>query len=127
MEHCKTPTSNTTMIDASNNNNSYRNHQKKKRTTTKRQQLPSPSLTHKHHQHIPSVIITEPNSNQSKTYVYETLKQDEYIPMKNPLGWTKKWTKWFSSCGSERVSQTNLNTSIEVSFKLFILKLAPVQ
>jgi hypothetical protein len=118
MEHRKTPTSNITMIDVSNNNNSHRNHQKKKRAA-KRQQLPA--LTYKH-QHIPSVTITDPNSNLQKTYVYEQLKHGEHLPMKNPLGWTKKWTKWFSSCGSEHVSQTNIHPttiSIEVSYFIY--------
>ncbi|UJR33008.1 hypothetical protein I4U23_020468 [Adineta vaga] len=31
--------------------------------------------------------------------------------MKRPLAWTKKWTKWFSPCGSQRVPRSDINTT----------------
>jgi hypothetical protein len=119
MEHGKALTSSITMIDASNNNNSHHHNRKKKRTA-KRQQLPPSSSLAPKKRHVPSVIITDSNLNSQKIYVSEPLpqKQEEYIPMKKSLAWTKKWTKWFSSCGSERVSHTDLNpiiVSTEVS------------
>lgn len=123
MEHRKAPTTTITMVDASNNNNSHHHNQRKKRTA-KRQTLPSPSLTSKY-QHVPSVIITDPNSKSHKICVRESQEQqDQHIPMKNPLGWTKRWTKWFSSCGTERISQTDSNSPKpprRVSSDLFII------
>jgi hypothetical protein len=119
MEHGKALTSSITMIDASNNNNSHHHNRKKKRTA-KRQQLPPSSSLAPKKRHVPSVIITDSNLNSQKIYVSEPLpqKKEEHIPMKKSLAWTKKWTKWFSSCGSERVSHTDLNpiiVSTEVS------------
>jgi len=126
MEHRKAPTSTITMIDASNNNNSHHHHHhhnQKKRRTAKRQQLLSSSLTPKN-PHVSPVIITDSNLNSQKVYVCEP-EEEEYIPMKNPLAWTKKWTKWFSSCGSERVAEhTVVNPIIipkRVSSYLFII------
>jgi hypothetical protein len=101
MEHRKAPTPNITMIDSTNNNNSH-SHNRRKKRTAKRQQLPSPSKD----QHVSSLIMTDSNSNQEKICVRE--QQQEYMPIKTPLAWTKKWTKWFSSCGSERLSHTDL-------------------
>ncbi len=109
MEHRKPPTPNITMVDSSNNNNSH-NHNRWKKRTTKGHELPSPSKD----QHVSSLLMTDSNSNQQKIYVRE---QQQYIPIKTPLAWTKKWTKWFSSCGSEKISHTDLN-SITVSTRV---------
>ncbi|CAF4328973.1 unnamed protein product [Rotaria sp. Silwood2] len=92
------------MINSTNNNNLHHHDRRNRwtKTTTKGQQLQSPSLILK---------------NQ-----YDQQQQEE-MPMKNPLAWTKKWTKWFSSCGSERISHNNSNSRtqfIEVSRYLFI-------
>jgi hypothetical protein len=122
MEYLKAPTSNITMIDASNNNNSHNHNQKKKRTG-RRRQSPLQSLTSENHHVIP-VIITDSNCNSQKIDAYDQPEEEkEHIPMKNPLAWTKKWTKWFSLCGSERVSHSDLNPITvprEVSSYLFI-------
>ncbi|CAF2408227.1 unnamed protein product [Rotaria sp. Silwood2] len=79
------------MINSTNNNNLHHHDRRNRwtKTTTKGQQLQSPSLILK---------------NQ-----YDQQQQEE-MPMKNPLAWTKKWTKWFSSCGSERISHNNSNS-----------------
>lgn len=107
MEHRKAMTSTITMIESSNNNHSL--HQRKKRTT-KRQQLQPSSLSSipNNDQHSPSVSHTGMNSNHIKTHL--SGQQKENTSMKRPLAWTKKWTKWFSPCGSQRVSRSDSNT-----------------
>jgi hypothetical protein len=108
MEYRKAPTSSIKTIGANINNNSH-HYQHKKKRTAKRQQLPSK------YRHIPAVIITDSNSNPHQIYRCES--QEEHIPMKHLFAWRKKWTQWFSSCGSERVSHTHFNpitASIEV-------------
>ncbi|CAF3674445.1 unnamed protein product [Rotaria sordida] len=103
------------MINSTNNNNlhhhDHRNQWIKK--TPKRQQLPSPSFILKN-QHIPTLFITDSLSNEPKIYTCEQQQQQQgQMSVKNPLAWTKKWTKWFSSCGSERISHTDSNSKIQ--------------
>jgi hypothetical protein len=118
MEHRKALTPSITTIDSSNNNKSHNRNRQKKRTA-KRQQLASSSLT-SNTQHISTIFITDSNRNHKKMDIHE---QQERIPIKNPLGWRKKWTKWFSSCGSDRISHTDsspIPVTIGVSEYLFI-------
>jgi hypothetical protein len=105
MEHRKALTCSITMINASNNNNSH-HHNRRKKAIAKRQQFPSPSKD----QHVPSAFITDSNFNQQKYHARE--QQKERLSMKNTLAWTKRWTKWFSPCGSERIIQSDLTSSI---------------
>lgn len=106
MEHRKALTCSITMINAINNNNSQLHNRHKKRIA-KRQHIPSPSLISKD-QHVPSVFINDSNTNQQHIHTRE--QQKERISMKKPLAWTKKWSKWFSPCGSGRVSQADSNS-----------------
>ncbi|CAF1168865.1 unnamed protein product [Rotaria magnacalcarata] len=122
MEYRNALTSKITMINSSNNNNLHPRNRRTRRITTKRQELPSPSLALKG-QYVPSLLITdsrltEPRINQ----------REQQIPMKTSFSWTKKWTKWFSSCGSERTTPIDLNSkpkSNEVSSDLFSLHFKP--
>ncbi|CAF3561108.1 unnamed protein product [Rotaria socialis] len=111
MEYRNALTSKITMINSSNNNNLHPHNRRKKRITTKRQELPSPSLALKN-QYVPSLLITdsrlaEPRINQC----------EQQIPMKTSFSWTKKWTKWFSSCGSERTTPIDLNSKSKLNEK----------
>ncbi|CAF1308370.1 unnamed protein product [Adineta steineri] len=96
------------MIDTSNNNNSHQRHHltRRKRRVAQRQQLTT-SLLSSNDLHTSSILNTELNSNHKKIYIREQPK--EYISLKNPLAWTKRWTKWFSPCGSQRSSRNDLN------------------
>ena len=102
----------TTMTSDSNNNGivHYRHHyNRRKKRTTRQQQLASSTAT------------TRPQSI-SMSPVDTTLNQQQTV-MRRPLSWTKKWTKLFSSCSSERPTPTESSqpiiTSIEVSSCLF--------
>lgn len=113
------------MINVNNNNNLHHRQQRKKRTT-KRQSLPSPSLTSKS-QHVPSLIITDPNSKSHKIYVRESQEQQEKpMPTKTSSTWTKRWSKWFSSCGTERLSQTNSNSTTTTTSRRVSLYLSNI-
>lgn len=98
MEYVKAPTTRITIINPNNNNNSSRNHRKKKRRRTTTTSIQQP---------LPSSSLTSPNQSHSPV--------NEQISLKNPFAWTKKWTKWFSSCGTERLPPSTLNP-ILVSF-----------
>lgn len=106
MQYLNTPTSKITMINSSNNNNLHHQNRRTKRIT-KRQELSSPSLTLKT-QYVPSLFITDARPNEQGTRPND---QQSQTLMKNPFSWTKKWTKWFTLCGSERVTDVNLNNS----------------
>lgn len=116
MDYPKTPT----IIDPKNNNNSSHHHRKKKKrrttttTTSKRQSFPSSSLTLKD-QSNPLVITDNRDFNSSKSHI------DEHSSLKNPFSWTKKWTKWFSSCGNERAPHSNINFILVSSLSLLII------
>lgn len=100
-----TPTSNIITINSNNNNNLYHHNRLIKRTTKRTQ---SPSSIPKS-QHLSLFPISDFEFNTEKIKIFE--KQQEQMPIRNPLHWTKKWTKWFSSCGSQRVSHTDLNSN----------------
>ncbi|CAF1223545.1 unnamed protein product [Adineta ricciae] len=114
--------SNVTTIDSNNNNNSHprhHHHQWKKRIA-KQQQLVSLSLSKK--AQIISMSTADRNVNQENISLSS---QQQQIPMKNPLSWRKRWSKWFSACSSERSihMQTNSRTiSTEVSCYLFVFR-----
>jgi hypothetical protein len=111
MEHHKALTSDLTMSDLNNNNNSHYHHHhyhnRRKKRIARQQQLTSLSLSK--NPHVKSVSIVDSNTNQERIAVGE-----QQIPMKNSLSWTKKWTKWFSSCGSERQTTPTESNPIEV-------------
>ncbi|CAF0747099.1 unnamed protein product [Rotaria sp. Silwood1] len=107
------------MVNSSNNNNHLHHHDHRNRRTKKtikEQQKPSSTLILKN-QYVPTLFITDPRSNESKICTHEQQQQQQQqqgqMSTKNPLAWTKKWTKWFSSCGSERISHTNSNSSTQ--------------
>ena len=102
MEYVKAPTTRITIINPNNNNNSSRNHRKKKRRTT---------ATNNTRQPLP---LTSPNQSNPSSILRDS-HITEQTSLKNPFGWTKKWTKWFSSCGTERLPHSTLNP-ISVSF-----------
>lgn len=106
MEHCNRPTSSITMINSRSNNNPHHHNRWTQRVAKQHQpqRLPSPSLAFKN-QYIPSLFINESRSNEHQININQ--REQESIPMKHPLAWTKKWTKWFSSCGSDRISHHN--------------------
>jgi len=119
MEHHKAVTCDITTIDSNNNNNSHHHHRSKKRIA-KQQQLVSLSLSMK--PQIKSVSITDSDANQENISLSD--QQQQPIPIKNPLSWKKRWSRWFSSCSSERIMNIKSNpiaTSTEVSCYLFFL------
>ena len=117
MEHRKAPTTNTSTIDSTSSNNNWHHHHHhhhhhyqqhssdrgKSRRAGKRQQYPLKD------QHLPPIFIINPNRYQPEK-IHQ--REQQSIVMKHPLAWTKKWTKWFSSCGSDRVSHTESTSSI---------------
>jgi len=111
MEHHKVMTFDLTTIDSNKNNNSHHHNRRKKRTT-KQQQLVSLSSSKK--PQVKSIIYTDPNTNQKNIIVRDHQQQ---ISMKNPLSWRTKWSKWLTSCSSERTSQIKSN-SITVTIKV---------
>lgn len=115
MEHHKAMTSDLTIMNSNNNNNSNRHyhhqhHNRRKKRTVKQQQLMSlsPSITSQ----VKSVAYIDPNTNQAN------ISLRDQIAMKNPLSWKRRWSKWFSSCGSERiyVKSNPMIISIKVKF-----------
>jgi hypothetical protein len=125
MEHRKSMTSDLTTIVSNNNNNSHyhhRHHNRRKKRTAKQQQLVS--LLPSKKTQVKSVCYIDPNSNRENISLSHQLPltQQQQISMRNPLSWKKRWTKWFSSCGSERISQVTSNpvtVSIKVRYYLF--------
>jgi hypothetical protein len=119
MEHYKPVTSDLTTIDLNNNNNlhhqhhHHHRHNRQKNRTTKQQQLVPLSSSKK--SQVKSVVYTDPNTNQENIFVRD--HQQQKISMKNPLSWRKRWSKWLSSCGSERTSYVKSNP-ITVSIKV---------
>jgi hypothetical protein len=119
MEHHKAMTSDLTTIHSNNNNNSHHHHHhnnnRQKKRTTKQQQLVSLSSSKK--AQVKSITYIDPNTNQENIIVRDHQQQ---ISMKNPLSWRKKWSKWLTSCNSERTSQIKSN-SITVTIKVKML------
>lgn len=112
MEHRKAPTAKLTTADSNNNNNS--SHQQRR---TKKRARHTP-----HNQRIPAIIITEGTPQRKKS----SPPEQEQPPMNIPLPWTKRWTKWFSSCRSDRQTHphsSSMTIAIGVSRSpLFILR-----
>ena len=120
MEHHKAVTSDLTAINSNNNNNSHHHHHhhhnRRKKRTVKQQQLVSLSFSKT--PQVKSVAYIDPNTNQENI----SIRDQHQISMKNPLSWRKKWSKWFTSCGSERISHVKSNPialSIKVRNYLF--------
>ena len=108
MEHRQAVTSDLTTNDSNNNNDLHHHHNRRKKRIAKQQQLVSLSLSKK--AQVKSVSYTDPNTTYDNN------------PMKNPLSWRKRWNQWFSSCGSERISDIkskHITVSIKVRFYLF--------
>ncbi|CAF1164313.1 unnamed protein product [Adineta steineri] len=116
MEHHKAMNSNLTTIDSNNNNNNksrchqhHHHHHRWKKRISKQQQLGS--LLNK--PQVLSMSITDHNTNQENISLSEQQQQQQQhqqIPMKNSLSWKKKWSKWFSSCSSERTMHVKSNS-----------------
>jgi hypothetical protein len=114
MEHREALTSDLTTIDSSNNNKSHHHHHhhhhnRPKKRTTKQQRLQPLSLSK--NLRVKSVSYTDPNTNLVKS------QQQQQRSMRSSSFWKKRWTQWFSSCGSEHVSQVKsipIAISIEV-------------
>ena len=109
MEHRKAPTASSTTADSNNNNNS-----RQQRRTKKRARYASQN------QRIPAIVITEGTPQHKKS----SPPEQERRPMTSPLTWTKRWTKWLSSCRSDRQTHprsTSMAIAIGVSWSSLFL------
>lgn len=112
MEHRKVGISDLTMIDSSKNNNRFhhQHHRTKKRTSKHQQVIP---LSLEKNSPVKSVTYTDPNANLMTSHPTEQLL----------FSWRKRWSKWFSSCGSERlipIKSKPISIFIEVSDDFFL-------
>ena len=102
MEHRKVGISDLTMIDSNKNNNRFHHHHRTKKRTSKHQQVIPLSL--EKNSPVKSVIYTDPNANLMTSHP--------------TFSWKKRWSKWFTSCGSERlipIKSKPISIFIEVS------------
>ncbi|CAF1335245.1 unnamed protein product [Rotaria sp. Silwood1] len=106
MEHHKALTSDLTTINSNNNNNYHHHHHRQKKETAKQQPLGSLSLSNK--RRVKSVSITNPNIQQ-ENISGSVQRHQQRISMKNPLSWKKRWSTWFSSCGTEQSAYVKCN------------------
>lgn len=106
MEQRSTPTANYAADRLKKNNTNcdhHHYHRRKKRTDNKKRE----HLTH-------STIILRTDIEE------KSFDQHQRSSMKTPLAWTKKWSKWFSSCGSDRNKSSSSNIIVQVSVASFL-------
>lgn len=100
MEHHQAlPSSDLTMTaNDSNNNNSmhYHHSNRRKRRTTKQQQFASSTST-----------STGIRLGEKAGIFSMSITDDQLLPLKRPLSWTKRWSKWFSACSADHQRSTS--------------------
>lgn len=110
MEHHQAlPSSDLTMTaNDSNNNNSmhYHHSNRRKRRTTKQQQFASSTSTS---------TSTGIRLGEKAAIFSMSITDDQLLPLKRPLSWTKRWSKWFSACSADHRSTASPSQPIQVS------------
>lgn len=123
MEYHQAMASDVMMINLNDNNNNSLNHyqhHRQKNDATKNHTLRSLSSSSKTRQ-IKAISMINPITYQERNSISNQRHQQK-LSMKNSLSWKKRWSSWFSSCGSERNAYVKCNPiTVAIEVRCYLL------